>query len=100
MKRAVLILLFITCKIVIAQSLNNDTINFTDALGKKQGKWVILNKMVHKPDFTDEQKVEEGKYLDSKKSGLWKEYYPNNNVKSKITYENNRPSGYAIMYHD
>ena len=45
-------------------------------------------------------KVEEGKYVDSKKTGLWKEYYPNTNVKSVITYENNRPNGYAKMYHD
>lgn len=103
MKKVILILLFITCKIAIAQSfelVNNDTINFTDVAGKKQGKWIIFNKMVHKPEYTDDQKVEEGKYTDSKKIGIWKEYYPNNNVKSKITYENNRPSGYAIMYHD
>lgn len=104
MKKVILILLFITCKIAIAQSTspvkNDTTLNYTDETGKKQGKWIILNKMIHKPEYTDEQKVEEGKFLDSKKTGIWKEYYPNNNVKSKITYENNRPSGYAIMYHD
>jgi antitoxin component YwqK of YwqJK toxin-antitoxin module len=103
MKKAVLILLFITCKIALAQSsglVGKDTLNFTDPAGKKQGKWIILNKDVHKPDYTDDQKVEEGRYIDSKKTGIWKEYYPNNNVKSVITYENNRPSGYAKMYHD
>lgn len=102
MKKYILIVLFIACKTANAQSLvNNDTShNFTDATGKKQGKWIILNSMIHKPDYTDNQKVEEGKYIDSKKIGIWKEYYPNNNLKSKITYENNRPSGYAIMYHD
>lgn len=103
MKKVVLILLFITCKIAIAQSyilVNNDTVNFTDVGGKKQGKWIILNKEVHKPCYTDDQKVEEGKFVDSKKTGIWKEYYCNNNVKSVITYENNRPSGYAKMYHD
>ena len=53
MKKVILILLFITCKIAIAQSfelVNNDTINFVDIGGKKQGKWVIFNKMVHKPE--------------------------------------------------
>lgn len=103
MKKAILILLFITCKIGIAQSfelVGNDTINFTDAFGKKQGKWIILNKDLHKPGYADDQKVEEGKYIDSKKTGIWKEYYPNTNIKSIITYENNRPSGYAKMYHD
>lgn len=103
MKKAILILLFITCKIGIAQSfelLGADTINFTDASGKKQGKWIILNKDLHRPGYADDQKVEEGKFIDSKKNGIWKEYYPNTNVKSIITYENNRPSGYAKMYHD
>ena len=103
MKKAILILLFITCKIGIAQSfelIGTDTINFTDAAGKKQGKWIILNKELHRAGYADDQKVEEGKYLDSKKYGIWKEYYPNTNIKSIITYENNRPSGYAKMYHD
>lgn len=102
MKNIILIVLFIICNTGFAQvpASADTTNNFTDAAGKKQGKWVILNKMVHKPGYTDEQKVEEGRYVDSKKVGIWKEYYPNNNLKSKITYENNRPNGYAIMYHD
>jgi antitoxin component YwqK of YwqJK toxin-antitoxin module len=103
MKKVILILLFITCKIGIAQSfelIGNDTINFTDAFGKKQGKWIILNKDLHRPGYADDQKVEEGKFIDSKKGGIWKEYYPNASIKSIITYENNRPSGYAKMYHD
>ncbi len=101
-KKATLILLFITCKIVLAQSyelVKKDT-NFIDAANKKQGLWIILNRTLHKPDYTDDQKVEEGKFTDSKKTGIWKEFFPNNKVKSKITYENNRPSGYAIMYQE
>ncbi len=103
MKKAILILLFITCKIGIAQSfelIGNDTVNFIDASGKKQGKWVLYNKDLHREGYRDDQKVEEGRFLDSKKWGLWKEYYPSDNIKSIITYENNRPSGYAKMYHD
>ncbi|MBN8696600.1 MAG: toxin-antitoxin system YwqK family antitoxin [Bacteroidetes bacterium] len=103
MKKFILIFLFVTCEIAIAQSFSmsgKDTINFTDAAGKRQGKWRILNSMLHKPGYKDDQVVEEGKYIDSKKTGAWKEYYPNANVKSVITYENNRPNGYAKMYHD
>ncbi|MDF2437423.1 MAG: repeat variant [Bacteroidota bacterium] len=103
MRKVVLILLFITCKISLAQSFElsgKDTINFTDANGKKQGKWVIKNITLHKPCYADDQIVEEGKYIDSKKTGQWKEYYCNKNIKSVITYENNRPNGYAKMYHD
>lgn len=103
MKKAILILLFITCKIGIAQSfelIGTDTVNFTDNFGKKQGKWVLYNKDLHRAGYTDNQVVEEGKFIDSKKTGIWKEYYPSTNIKSIITYENNRPSGYAKMYHD
>jgi antitoxin component YwqK of YwqJK toxin-antitoxin module len=102
MKKAFLVLLFIACKIIIAQSSvrSDTTLNFIDTQGKRQGKWVILNKDLHRPEYKDDQKVEEGKFLDSKKFGPWKEYYPNNVVKSVITYENNRPNGYAKMYHD
>jgi len=102
-RKITLILLFITYKVVVAQSyelINNDTINFTDANSKKQGKWIIFNRTLHKPDYADDQKVEEGRFADSKKTGIWKEFFPNNSLKSKITYENNRPSGYAVMYHD
>jgi len=101
MKKAYLILFFIICKIVTAQSVA-DTLNATDATGKRQGKWIILNKMLEKPkqEYKPEQKVEEGKYVDNKKTGKWLEYFPNSVLKSKITYENNRPNGYAIMYHD
>lgn len=103
MRKVVLILLFITCKIAVAQSFElsgKDTLNFTDISGKKQGKWVIKNITLHKPCYADDQIVEEGKFIDSKKTGLWKEYYCNKNIKSVITYENNRPNGYAKMYHD
>ncbi len=103
MKKVVLILLIIACKITAAQTfelVNKDTINLTDVEGKKQGNWIVTNKMVHKPCYTDAQKVEEGKYSGGKKTGIWLEYYCNNNMKSKITFENNRPNGYAIMYHE
>lgn len=99
MKKIILILFFITCKIVVAQS-NNDTLNFTDASGKRQAKWIITGKLANKPEYQPEQKVEEGRYIDSKKIGKWIEYFNNNNVKSKINYENNKPNGYAIIYHE
>jgi antitoxin component YwqK of YwqJK toxin-antitoxin module len=103
MKKVTLILLFITCKIGLAQSYelyNKDTINFTDATGKRQGKWIIFNRTKKLPNYTPDAKVEEGKYTDSKKVGSWMEYYPNGKLKNKITFENGRPNGYAIMYHE
>ena len=77
-----------------------DTMNLTDAQGKKQGKWIIFGR--HKPGtcYTPEQKVEEGKYSDNRKTGIWIEYYCNSNMKNKLTFVNGRPDGYAIMYHE
>jgi antitoxin component YwqK of YwqJK toxin-antitoxin module len=104
MKKFTFIILFLS-SILTAQSqeyeLNGkDTINFTDAQGKKQGKWIVKGK--HKPGtcYQPEQKVEEGKYLDNRKIGVWIEYYCNSNMKNKLTFVNGRPDGYAIMYHE
>lgn len=104
MKKIVLVILIIASKFIAAQTFelgpNKDTINYTDALGKRQGKWIVSNKLLNKPCYTADQTVEEGMYADGKKTGIWKEYYCNKNLKSEITYENNRPNGYAIMYHE
>lgn len=78
-----------------------DTINFTDVEGKKQGYWVIFGRMRSVPGFSAEQKIEEGEYKNSRKQGLWKKYFPNQKLKSEITYKNNRPSGdYTTYYED
>ena len=103
MKKVILISLILFLKFDIIQASyiqKKDSINFTDANDRKQGKWIIYNSMAHRPNYSDEQKVEEGIYMDGKRIGIWKEYYPNGVLKSRITYENGRPSGYAIMYHD
>lgn len=77
-----------------------DTINKIDMTGKKQGKWILKGK--HKPGtcYQPEQKVEEGKYADNRKTGSWIEYFCNGNMKNKLTFVNGRPDGYAIMYHE
>ena len=95
-----LVLLFQTAFGQTFEMFNNDTINKTDVEGKRQGFWIIRNSMKKLPNYRDDQKVEEGKYVDSKKTGKWKEYYPNDKPKNVITFENNRPNGYAIMYHE
>lgn len=103
MKKVIFIALFFIAETAFAKSISlteNDTINFTDALGKKQGHWVLFNNMLHKPGYADDQKVEEGKYTDNKKTGIWQTFFPNNKLKSKIPYENNRQDGYAVLYYE
>jgi len=102
MKKFILVVLFITCKIGLAQSfeiINNDTLNYTDAAGLKQKHWVFYGKMKKLPGYNEDSKVEEGNYLDNKKIGLWKNYFATGNLKNELTYVNNRPSGYAKMYY-
>lgn len=77
-----------------------DTINVIDAMGKKQGKWITWGKNKPGSCYTPEQKVEEGKYTENRKTGQWIEYYCNGNMKNKLTFVNGRPDGYAIMYHE
>lgn len=101
MKKSILILLFIVCKVGLAQSyeiLNNDTINRIDEQGRRQGHWIIFGRMEKNPAYKDDQKVSEGNYIDNKKTGKWIEFFPTGKKKSEITWENNRPNGYAIMY--
>jgi antitoxin component YwqK of YwqJK toxin-antitoxin module len=77
-----------------------DTINMTDANGKKQGKWVISGSNKPTKGYKPGQKIEEGIYLDNKRIGIWKQYYNNGNLKSSITYLNGHPEGPTTMYHD
>lgn len=106
MKKFYLILIFLVYQISQAQSQSyelangKDTINLIDAVGKKQGKWILRGK--HKPGscYQPEQKAEEGKYTDNRKTGKWIEYYCNGNMKNQLTFQNGRPDGYAIMYHE
>jgi antitoxin component YwqK of YwqJK toxin-antitoxin module len=103
MKRILTVILLSAHWVVTAQTyevVGKDTINFEDINGKRQGKWIVTNKLLHKECYLDDQKVEEGKYNDSKKIGFWQEYFCNKKLKSKIYYENNRPNGYAILYHE
>src|SRR5437773_975121 len=77
-----------------------DTINYIDALGKKQRKWIVFGKTKPNTCYTPDGKVEEGNYTDNKKIGKWLEYFCNGNMKSNIEFQNGRPDGYAIMYNE
>ncbi len=76
-----------------------DTINYEDAEGNKRGYWKVYNRMLYLPDYTDDQLVEEGKYVNNKKDGLWKQYFNNGKTKSEITYKSNIPNGHMKFYY-
>jgi antitoxin component YwqK of YwqJK toxin-antitoxin module len=97
-----LILFFICVSPVFSQTFeldNGDTINITDQANLKQGYWKIYNKTKKIPGYNDDQLVEEGNFLNSRKEGLWKQYFPDGKIKSEFTYVNNSPNGYAKTYY-
>lgn len=107
MKNIYLIFLFISVGLYaqpqsfeISPYNGKDTINYVDALGKKQRKWIVFGRTKPNTCYTPDGKVEEGNYSDNKKIGKWTEYFCNGNMKSRIEYQNGRPDGYAIMYHE
>jgi antitoxin component YwqK of YwqJK toxin-antitoxin module len=82
------------------QLSGSDTINKVDAAGKKQGKWIVLGQSRPGECYQADQKVEEGRYTDNKKTGVWFEYYCNGKVKGRITFANGRPNGPVKLFHD
>jgi len=81
------------------QIVDGDTINKKDASGKRQGKWIVTNKTKRLPGYKPDQKVEEGDYKSSRKTGLWIAYYSNGNKKNEINYKNGRPNGSYKTYY-
>lgn len=77
-----------------------DTLNQTDANGKKQGYWKIYGKDKKNSIYCDSCIVEKGQYLESRKSGVWKNFYPSGKLKSEIEYKNNRPNGLFKLYYE
>ena len=76
-----------------------DTINMTDANGKKQGQWILFG--YHNPKMVGyelNQKISEGAYKDNKKQGVWIDYFPSGNIKNKITFLDGRPHGPCNLY--
>lgn len=79
----------------------SDTLNQTDADGKRQGHWIFYG--VDRPEagYPDSGKVEEGRYVDSRKSGVWIKYHKDGiTPRLKGEYINNRPNGHYNKFYD
>lgn len=89
---------FLLFCILPKDAISQDTLNFVDGANLKQGHWIIKNSIKKTPGYKENQIIEEGNYLNSKKTGLWKQFYETGKIKSEITYKNNIPFGYAKFY--
>lgn len=74
--------------------------NKKDEKGLKQGYWTVKGK--HRPGagIAAEGKVEEGKYVNNRKTGIWTKYFRDGKTpKLKGNYQNNRPNGSYTRYY-
>ncbi|MDP6908179.1 MAG: hypothetical protein QF371_01675, partial [Flavobacteriales bacterium] len=79
--------------------IEGDTFNMRDANKHKQGWWKIYNSDGKYKGYKIGQLVEEGDYLNNKKTGIWTKYFPNGYKKHELTFANNIANGYAKMYY-
>lgn len=93
-------ILLLACVGMHAQANNGDQLNMTDEHGNRQGYWIIKGYMAQDPQYAPNLTVEEGPYLNNKKEGLWKRYFPSGKLRSEITYVSNHPMGHYTVYYD
>lgn len=56
--------------------------NFIDENGLRQGYWRITAAMKNDARYAPESVLEEGNYLDDKRTGVWHAYFPSGKIKS------------------
>lgn len=92
------------CSISVGQSLpsfeisDGDTINYIDENNLKQGFWKIFGRMKKLPGYEPDQVIEQGRFENSRKQGLWTMFFPNGKTKSEIEFLNSRPNGAYKTY--
>ncbi len=67
--------------------------NQLDAQGRRTGHWRLVAPQEGRSGYADGQLIEEGSYLNGKRTGSWSRYWPNGKVMSEITYHLGRPKG-------
>ena len=95
-KNIVLILLVAFTNSFFAVSPQDN--NQLDEDGKKTGYWIITGSISKEKGFAPDAKVEEGEFVRSRKTGLWKKYWKTGKLRSEITYKRGRPSGDYVTY--
>jgi len=78
---------------------SSDSLNVTDKNNQKQGFWIFYGKDKPLEDYEAEDKVEEGRFRDNRKSGIWKKYFATGILQNEITYQNSVPNGHSKLYY-
>jgi antitoxin component YwqK of YwqJK toxin-antitoxin module len=77
-----------------------DTLNRMDEQGRKQGYWQVVAPVAERAQYKPGQLFEEGRYLDNRRNGPWKRYWPNGKLLSQIVYDRGRPKGDYTTYYE
>lgn len=81
-----------------AQANAVDTLNQVDEQGRRQGWWRIVGPVDQKPEYDPGILYEEGRYVDNKRTGKWKRYWPDGKPRSEINYVKGFPKGEYTIY--
>ena len=88
------------CCILSNASLSADSVNQLDTKGNRQGFWTITGTMARDVNYPGNARVEEGQYVDGRKIGIWKRFWPSGKLRSEINYALGLPSGYYTLYYE
>ncbi len=72
----------------------NGTLNQTDDFNCKTGYW-----RNYKTSENDKTLIDEGIFVNGRKTGLWNEYYQNGSIKNHLQFIDGRPNGFQILYY-
>jgi len=91
--------LFLVAEPIYSSAQKPSNQNYTDKEGFRQGYWVLYGGLGSNEGYSPTQKIEEGEYLDNKRTGVWKKYYPTGALQSEINYIENHPYGSYTTYY-
>jgi antitoxin component YwqK of YwqJK toxin-antitoxin module len=80
--------------------VDGDTINKIDANRKRQGNWIVSARASVNFGYENGELLEKGQYINGRKEGVWKKYFPGGKVKSEIFYKGSRPKGAYTLYYE
>jgi len=86
---------------ISSEGIDPQATNQKDAQGWKQGFWIVRGKDMPEKNYPAEGKIEEGNYLDDKKTGEWIMYHPDGiTPRTKGNFVNGRPNGPYVKIDD
>jgi antitoxin component YwqK of YwqJK toxin-antitoxin module len=88
------------CCILFASAVAAESVNQLDPQGNRQGLWTITGNIARDVKYPGNGRVEEGNYIDGRKVGIWKRYWPSGKLRSEINYASGLPSGTYTLYYE